>query len=329
MADVTQVERQLHILEILSLNSGGFSLREIKNSLLRIGIDVSDKTIQRDLDYITNYFFVYEEKRGTATVYYAKSYRLKNITFTLPELISLHFIRQVLNYFNNLDVGKTAKHIIEKIITSTPQINQKYLETLDGYIKVNMIGIKKDSEIKAEYLDLLKKAIEEERCIEIDYYAFNKNELNKRVIDPYLLEIYDGCIHVIAYCHLRKEIRDFRVSRIKNLHITKQTFHRPEDFYEEYQRKRFNRLSGENEMKIKLLFTGQAARYVEEYELTRADRTEKTDGGLIFERKAAMNPEILNWVMSFGAEVEVIEPVSLRNEVIGQIKKMQNLYNLP
>lgn len=327
--DVTQVERQLHVLQILSLNSRGFSIQEIKNNLSRIGINVSEKTIQRDLDFISNAFFVYEDKRGTETVYYAKKYSIKNIAFTIPELISLHFIRQILNWFDNLDVGRTAIHIIEKIIASTPQINQKYLEALNESIKVNINDIKPDNEIKPEYLELLKKAIEEECCVEIEYYAFNKNEVNKRVIDPYLFEIYDGCVHVIAYCHLRDEIRDFRVSRINKMQLCEQSFQKPKDFYQEYKRKRFNRLTGDNEVEMRLLFTGEAARYIEEYEASKADSLERVDGGLVFQRIVAMSPEILKWVLSFGEEVKVLEPTSLRDEVVTRIQKMQNLYNHP
>ena len=327
MPDVSQSERQLFILALLSDNPRGFTIEEIMKSLYKEGIEVSQKTIERDIDAISRYFFVYEEGRGKETIYLAKKYCLKNITFTFPELISLHFVRQILTFYQKLNVGKTAAQIIEKIIAVTPHINRSYLNNLSDFIKVSVIGINEENEVNSEYLEVLKKAVEEKKCVQIEYHSFNSNEMTKREFEPYLLEIYEGCWHVTGYCRLRKKIREFRVSRIKSLALTEEVFRRPENFYEDYKKNRFNKLSGEESAFLRLLFTGQAARYVEEYESSKADSLQKVQDGLLFERKAAMNPEILKWVLSFGAEVKVLEPVSLRDEVVEQIKKMQNLYN--
>ena len=74
MADISQVERQLYILSLLSENRRGHSVDEILNSLHRVGIDVSRKTVERDIDYITSNFFVYEDERDGKTVYLANKY---------------------------------------------------------------------------------------------------------------------------------------------------------------------------------------------------------------------------------------------------------------
>lgn len=328
MPDVSKAERQVYILALLSENPRGFTIEEIMKSLYKEGIEVSQKTIKRDIDAISRHFFVYEEGRGKETIYLAKKYCLKNITFTFPELISLHFVRQVLTFYQKLDIGKTAAQIIEKIIAATPHINRNYLNNLSDFIKVNVVGINEENEVDSEHLETLKKAIEEKKCVQIEYHSFNNDEMTKREFEPYLLEIYEGCWHVVGYCRLRKKIREFRVSRIKSIALTEEFFERPENFYEDYKKNRFNKLSGEESVFLRLLFTGRAARYVEEYESSKADFLQKVQEGLIFERKAAMSPEILKWVLGFGAEVKVLEPASLKDEVVEQTKKMQSLYNL-
>jgi len=51
MCDVTQVERQLYILSLLSESKIGYTIDEIKKKLDSVGIDVSKKTIERDINF--------------------------------------------------------------------------------------------------------------------------------------------------------------------------------------------------------------------------------------------------------------------------------------
>ena len=326
MPDVSQVERQLYVLSILSESRRGFTIEEIISNLKKIGIDVSRKTVERDIDYITGNFFVYEEQKGGKNVYFAKKYSIPNVAFTISELLSLYFTREVLNFYRGLDVGVTAAKIIDRIIASAPQINKRYLNSLNNLIKVYVTGINPERELNPEHLDLLQEAVEKNICVELEYYSFNNDEMTERVFEPYFLEIYEGCWHVVGHCHLRHKIRDFRVSRIKSVRLTKECFVRPENFYENYKQSRFNKLSGEKKVHLHLLFTGHAARFIEEYEYSKADVLQKTEDGLLFERTVAMSPEILKWVLSFGAEVKVLEPAILRDEVMKQIKQAGELY---
>jgi predicted DNA-binding transcriptional regulator YafY len=51
-----------------------------------------------------------------------------------------------------------------------------------------------------------------------------------RHLDPYGLVCWKSKWYVVGYCHLRKEIRSFRVDRIRELSRTDMTFERPTDF---------------------------------------------------------------------------------------------------
>jgi len=68
MYDASQIERQLYILSLLSESRVGYSIDELKKNLDAIGVDVSKKTIERDIDFLsTGNFFVTEEKRNKKT----------------------------------------------------------------------------------------------------------------------------------------------------------------------------------------------------------------------------------------------------------------------
>lgn len=327
MSNISQVERQLHILSLLSENQRGFTIEEIMDSLRRIGVDVSRKTIQRDIDYITTNFFVYEDERNGKTVYVANKYSADNIGFTISELLSLHFAREILRPYSGLDVGKTAVNILDKLLSSVPRINRKYIDNFSEMVKVYTSGITPEKDFNREYLENIKEAIAQNRKLRIEYYSFNADEITKREFDPYLLEIQEGCWHVIGYCHLRKAIRDFRVSRIRSLSMSDKIFTRPENFYEDYKENRFHKLVGEKKIRLKLRFTGDAARFVKEYERSKAHSLYENDEGLIFERDTTMTPEIIKWILGFGAEVEVLEPEELKDAIRQQVRKLSQMYS--
>jgi len=328
MYDATQIERQLYILSLLSESRVGYSIDELKKNLDAVGIDVSKKTIERDIDFLsTGNFFVTEEKRSKKTYYMANKFGIENITFSPSELISLHFIKELLKSYSTLDIGNTAINLIDRIIVTLPQLDKAYLQNLTEYLKVNETFINSEKNISQETIDKVRKGIELNKRLYIKYHSFNSDEVTERKFDPYIIEIYDGCYHLIGHCHLRNEVRDFRVSRIIELQLLEESFERPRNFYQNYKKGRFGKLSGEEQVKLLLKFTGKAARYVREYESRKADfLVEERDGNLIFEKNTTMTPEIIKWVLSFGSNVLVLEPESLREQVIQEAKKMVERY---
>ena len=55
-------------------------------------------------------------------------------------------------------------------------------------------------------------------------YKNNQEEISTRKIEPIGLIFYAFNWHLIGWCHLRKEYRDFKVSRIQNIQVTTENF---------------------------------------------------------------------------------------------------------
>ena len=62
--------------------------------------------------------------------------------------------------------------------------------------------------------------------VEIGYFDMKSAEVKTREINVY----YKSRKYVIAYCHLRKDMRKFRTSRIVEANILKKTYEVPKDF---------------------------------------------------------------------------------------------------
>ena len=60
----------------------------------------------------------------------------------------------------------------------------------------------------------LTAAIAGEHSVELTYWTAGRGELTHRLVDPYRLETRDRVTYLVAYCHLRRAERVFRLDRI-------------------------------------------------------------------------------------------------------------------
>lgn len=224
-------------------------------------------------------------------------------------------------------MGKTSESLIQKILERAPSVDQAYIDSVSDLFIVNPADVVREKNLDENHLQLAREAIEKEYRLKIEYLSFNSDELTCRVIDPYILEIREGCYHLIGFCHLREEVRDFRISRIRSMEMMNETFEKPEKFYEQYSQNRFEKMTSDEEITLKIIFEDETARYIKEYEDNKADKiTDIGENKILFEKKTTYTPDILQWVLRFGGDAEVIEPEALRFEVMWEAKRMGQKY---
>jgi proteasome accessory factor C len=68
-------------------------------------------------------------------------------------------------------------------------------------------------------LTLLREAIRSGRCVELDYYSYNRDEETRRVVEPHRC-IYDGFWYLTAYCRSVGAGRVFRLDRVRGATLT-------------------------------------------------------------------------------------------------------------
>ncbi len=84
-------------------------------------------------------------------------------------------------------------------------------------------------EATAATLDLLRRAVDDHRQVELDYYSYGRDELTHRSVDPHRVYADQGQWYLEAYCHLTDDERIFRVDRIRAATLLDATFEAPAD----------------------------------------------------------------------------------------------------
>lgn len=324
--DVSVAQRQIYILSLLSENPKGYQAEEIRERLKNWDIDVSKRTIMRDIDELSLNYGIGEDERNGKTYFFADKYTLKNVDLTIGDLASLAFAKEMLTEYKHLDMGKHAITLIDKMVEGSASLNKLQFEKLCGHFK--QAGKKSGNQdvVDVRIERLLQNAIDSRNKVNISYYSFSSDESRARIIHPYRMLMIDTYLCVEGYCELRKEIRRFRLSRIREAERLDEKFEEKE-IEQEQTNSAFLKLTGGEEEELELLFTGESIRYVREYEAERARRLKETEAGLVFYQRTAVAPDVIRWVRGFGTEVTVLKPewlaAQLREEAGEQLKKYQ------
>ena len=76
---------------------------------------------------------------------------------------------------------------------------------------------------------ILSQATQHARRVWLRYSSYQGDE-SERAVDPYGLVCQAGRWYVVGWCHLRGDVRVFRVDRVRRAELREETFPRPPDF---------------------------------------------------------------------------------------------------
>jgi predicted DNA-binding transcriptional regulator YafY len=176
----------------------------------------------------------------------------------------------------------------------------------------------------AQRLSKIETAISRRKTIEFTYYTMERDETEKRKVNPYHLVFRGGQFYLIGYSHERDAVRVFRLSRIQGkvgyASKAEHDFPPPEDFDRRDYARRADWQLGDLEGTAKLFLRERIAWLVQrdygDYGEFRPAR--KADGapgkGVIFETPYASSRELISWVLRWRNNAEALEPKELRKE---------------
>lgn len=320
MSEYTQVQRQLQILTILNDYPKGLDIASLHNSLKTLGYSVTERTIRRDVDSLSNSFSIYEDNYTKPIRFILQKTSLKNINMSFYELQAIRLVQELIRPYNHLDIGLNAEKLLKNLLDSLPSNQRSWLNEASPLLKVSMNDLIDERDFYPKIKKILEDGITERYCISIEYHSFHNNTISERIVEPHLIEIREGCYHLWAYCHERSEMRDFRVSRIITAQKTEIVFERRTKLLQKCTQNRFEKMSSQYSTTIKLKFSGFSARLIQEYHSNKADKLEACDDGtLLFERITSITPDLIRWILGFSPEVEVLEPAKLsRRSLYGE-----------
>ena len=321
-ANQNKTHRVLRIYEKL-ITGDGIVRKELADYF-----DVSKKTIKRDLKEIDRYFQEVDNNYHEDYIsydYQKKAYFLDDNKLELTQKEILAIVKVILE--SRAFCKKETEQLINKLINRVPLNLQNDIKS----IIANELFHYSELEHQKKILDLIWKtsfAVKENRIVEIKYKSLSKDDLVERKIEPQGLMFSEYYFYLIAHHYEQKD--DFkiiyRLDRIEEFKISKEHYqvNYTDRFQEGEFRKRVQFMYPGKLMKIKFKFWGDSIEAVLD-RLPTAKIIDEEDGKFIVEGEV-FGKGIKMWLLSQGNNLEVLEPISFRKEMMQIINNMINNY---
>lgn len=315
------------------IRSKAARLRRIEHRLYNTpgGLRVSDlaedcgvarRTIYRDLMALDEMGVPVWEERGRFGI--DRAAYLSTVRLNINEAIALYFAARLLTHHSD----EHNPHIVsalDKLAAGLPD------QTIAGSI-AQAAAVVRARPVRSDYirhLEVLTRAWADRRIVLLRYRAPNR-ESTEREVAPYFIEVSRStpAAYVIGHDRLRDAIRTFKIERIERADLLDEHYTIPDDFDPSaFLASAWGVMDGA-EVRIHLRFSAEAAPRVRETVWHRSQQLiERGDGGCDLLMTIGGFREVMPWVLGWGADVEVLAPAVLRDEVAAHAARMATLYN--
>jgi predicted DNA-binding transcriptional regulator YafY len=166
------------------------------------------------------------------------------------------------------------------------------------------------------------------RSLSFTYRSLTRDDKTIRTVDPYHLLNYMGTWHLIAYCYMRQDLRNFVFGRVSDLKVLENTFTIPKSFnIQEYLQSAFGIYKGLPTKEVTLRFSPEKARWIVGQVWHKEQKMKiNKDGFLDLSFPVASFAEITMEILRHGSGVEVIRPKVLRELIEEEARKILKIY---
>lgn len=194
------------LLSLLTLLQGK---RHVTAEYIAQHYGISIRTVYRDIKALGEQGVPigFEPGKGYFVV---QGYFLPPVQFSTEEANALLLMERVVSGFADKSIQTHYTTALNKVKAVLRGSQKEQLETLNNHI---MFNVPECFKYDHEYLATLQMAITKRQVLQL-HYRNNKGETSQRQVEPIGLVFYALAWHLIGWCHLRQQYRDFKVARI-------------------------------------------------------------------------------------------------------------------
>ena len=305
-----RLARMTRILALLNAHPDGMKPAEIGRR-----VDSSVRTVYRDLRSIEGELGMPLWSEGGRWGVEADAF-LPPLKLTRSEAMAVVLsARLMVRYAHTYDADLGAS--FEKLAAVLPPILREHVDrTLDD------LSRRPIDDTFSRHVHLLTQAWSERRLVAFEYdpapYAPEATRRQARV-RPYVIEpsLWTHALYLIGWDETRDAVRTFKIERMRDVSILPQTFPAPdEDVIAGMFERAWDIIADQEPVHVVLRFAAKVASRVREARWHPTEQVaEEADGALTWRATVAGPIEIRLWILSWGDDVEVVEPTALRDDV--------------
>ena len=292
----------------------------------QLGTSISPSMFSKDIQQMKQLFHApirYDRARN-GYCYEEEGFSIREFPLTHEEVQALDYSTALLQQLKGTRMFQHFENAINKVI--------------EGYRLSPILG-KSESQIlqveeplrtdSSRWLEKILTAIVERTALQIAYQGFGREE-KTHVMSAYLLKEYRNRWYLIGYSSRAKNILVMALDRINDVQTSSEPYasapdFSPTDFF------RYSigitQVHGTRPEQVVLSFSQAQAPYILSQPLHHSQTVILENASeLRISLHVYLTPELRMTILSYGPEVQVIEPASLREEITGLIADMGKKY---
>jgi len=312
----TRTARLRQLEETLLLKPGGLRAVDLSRRL-----KVDRRTVYRDLDFLAEQGVPLWQENGVFGI--IRTHYQSTIRLTYHESVALVLAGLLLARM----FDERNPHVIAALRSLAVTLPEPFTAQLQRAARRTQS--QQNNDRHTAVLEAIAEGWGTGHKVEIAYTDPKGKTSQERIIAPYTLEPTDAGVYVIGLDEAKGEIRTFKLERLQTARVLPDSYSIPEDFDPAaYLENSWRIMSGDQPSEVVLRFIPDAAPYVRERTWHSSQVIEsQPDGGLTLRLCIAEPREMLPWIRSWGAQVEVIAPDWLRERVADELKEAAELYH--
>lgn len=280
--------------------------------------EVSRRTIFRDVKSLMDAGVPIGGDAGEG-YFIVEGYHLPPVVFNKEEasaiLLGAKFIEKRADS-TTVEAFQKAMYKIKAVLKYS---DKEFLDNLDERITIQAGG--RLQEFPDSHIAEIQMAIATNRLISITYYSQYNDSTTQREVEPLGMVFYSSRWHLIGFCRLRQDLRDFRADRIQKVKILSETI--DPNKHPNYLEFLNDTLIGTDANEAIIKCTPMIERFMGEQKYTMGFVEQKrvADG---FEMKF-VTPHydyFARWLMMYGDQVEILSPSELQGIAATRAKEL-------
>lgn len=307
----TEISRLARLVSLTTLLQ---TKRTLTATDLALRFGVSTRTIYRDIKTLESAGVpvMTIDGKGYALL---EGYRIPPVMFTQQEALSLLTAEKLASNRTDVKTAELIRAAMDKLRAALKYTDRDHIESMTSRIQVLDVqhGMSGDNTYQA-----LLGAISAHYLVHISYQSADANSVINRIIEPIGLYLSQHW-HVVAFCRLRNDFRDFRLDRIKDTMVSSDTFPVRTETLQRYWDQELKRRTKQKVTVI--ILTEQIPRPLYQqfndskllYGFSDQKKLSKHESEMIF--MVGDLHYIARWMLTFAGYVKIIEPVELKHQL--------------
>ena len=243
-----------------------------------------------------------------------EGYRLPPVMFSKEEAIAFLTAEKLIEKFTDAETFQVYSSGLYKIKAVLKNEDKEHLQNMDNFIEVIKNPFIPDLPETPNFIQYILQSITNRKVLLIKYFANHSQELSDRNVEPIGIFLSGSKWHLIAYCQLRKDYRNFRLDRIQKCLMTDKAFSKKHPPLKTYLKSVTQR---EHDLKtVVIRIEKKIATYLTEQKYYHGFVSEEEINGKLQLSFLSHSIEgFARWFLMFGDQAEIIQPAILRKRV--------------